>query len=96
MFWLFQSLPTEHARQAFVIRDKDRSGSLPALEFVALMKDIRGFKMSLYVQDNLLSVSEGRQREAAQEEGSAVLICYIIIRFYTYRTTLYVVQRHSV
>jgi len=55
----FQSLPTEHARQAFISRDKDRSGSLPALEFVGLMKDIRGFKMSPYVQDNLLSVSGG-------------------------------------
>lgn len=56
---LLQSLPTEHARQGFVGRDQDKSGAIPALEFVELMKKIRGFRMSSYVQDHLLSVAGG-------------------------------------
>ena len=56
---LLQSLPTEHARQAFVSRDKDNTGTIPALEFVDLMKTIRGFKMSDHVREHLLTVSVG-------------------------------------
>lgn len=56
---ILQSLPTEHARQAFTSRDIKRTGSIPALEFVELMKKTRGFRMSKYVQDNLLSVAAG-------------------------------------
>ena len=52
-----QSLPTEHARQAFAQVDSNHSGTIPALDFVSLMKTIRGFRMSEYVQDHLLSVS---------------------------------------
>ena len=52
-----QNLPTEHARQAFRLRDKDQTGTIPALEFVDLMTKIRGFRMSEHVQENLLSVS---------------------------------------
>jgi len=52
-----QSLPTEHARQAFELRDHDNRGTIPALDFVDLMKKIRGFRMSEHVQDHLLSVS---------------------------------------
>ena len=53
-----QNLPTEHARQAFRLRDKDQTGTIPALEFVELMTQIRGFRMSEHVQENLLSVSD--------------------------------------
>ena len=52
-----QNLPTEHARQAFRLRDKDQTGTIPALEFMDLMTKIRGFRMSEHVQENLLSVS---------------------------------------
>ena len=52
-----QNLPTEHARQAFRLRDKNVTGTIPALEFVDLMQEIRGFRMSEHVQENLLSVS---------------------------------------
>lgn len=54
-----QSLPTEHARQAFVRVDSNQNGTIPALDFVSLMKTIRGFKMSEYVQDHLVAVSYG-------------------------------------
>ncbi len=40
-------------------RDKENRGSIPAVEFVSLMEEIRGFKMSSYVKENLLSVSGG-------------------------------------
>ena len=53
-----QNLPTEHARQAFRLRDKDQTGTIPALEFVELMTQIRGFRMSEHVQENLLSVRD--------------------------------------
>ncbi len=59
-----QSLPTEHARQAFSSCDTDQDGSIRAEEYVKLMKTIRGFRLSPHVQDHLLSVSvfkeEGR------------------------------------
>ena len=54
-----QSLPTEHVRQAFVSQDKDNTGTIPALEFVDLMKTIRGFEMSDHVREHLLTVSVG-------------------------------------
>ena len=41
----------------FVSRDKQESGAIPAAEFVSLMGDIRGFRMSGYVREHLLSVS---------------------------------------
>ena len=48
-----QNLSTEHARQAFILRDKDQSGTIPATEFVDLMKKIRGFEMSDCVQNHV-------------------------------------------
>ena len=51
-----QSLPTEHARQAFSAADPDGVGNIPALEFVQLMMIIRWHCMSPYVQDHLLTV----------------------------------------
>jgi solute carrier family 25 aspartate/glutamate transporter 12/13 len=56
---LLQNLPTEHARQAFRIRDTDKTGKIPALEFVDLMVSIRGFRMSDHVKENLLTVAGG-------------------------------------
>lgn len=60
-FSLTKNLPTEHARQAFRLRDKDQSGTIPALEFVELMTLIRGFRMSDHIQENLLAVSPLQQ-----------------------------------
>ena len=58
LLWVwFQSLPTEHARQVFASRDKTQAGTIPAVEFVSLMEEIRGFRMSSYVREHLLSVS---------------------------------------
>ena len=54
-----QSLPTEHARQVFSSQDTTHSGCIPAMDFVELMKKIRGFRMSDHVQEHLLSVSDG-------------------------------------
>ena len=48
-----QNLSTEHARQAFRLRDKDQSGTIPAIEFVDLMTKIKGFRMSVHVQNHL-------------------------------------------
>jgi solute carrier family 25 aspartate/glutamate transporter 12/13 len=59
---LLQNLPTEHARQAFVSKDSDRTGSIPALEFVDLVRKIRKHKLSGYVNDNLLAVMRGEGR----------------------------------
>jgi solute carrier family 25 aspartate/glutamate transporter 12/13 len=56
---LLQSLPTEHARQVFSAADASDSGSIPALNFVELMMRIRKYRMSPYVQENLLSVAGG-------------------------------------
>ncbi|XP_064397887.1 electrogenic aspartate/glutamate antiporter SLC25A13, mitochondrial-like [Halichondria panicea] len=56
---LLQSLPTEHARQAFSSCDTDQDGSIRAEEYVKLMKTIRGFRLSPHVQDHLLSVAGG-------------------------------------
>ncbi|XP_065883416.1 electrogenic aspartate/glutamate antiporter SLC25A12, mitochondrial-like isoform X2 [Dysidea avara] len=56
---LLQSLPTEHARQAFISCDPEGSGSIPAVEFIKLMSKIREFRMSSYVKDHLLSVAGG-------------------------------------
>jgi solute carrier family 25 aspartate/glutamate transporter 12/13 len=56
---LLQSLPTEHARQVFSATDASGSGSIPALNFVELMMRIRKYRMSPYVQENLLSVAGG-------------------------------------
>ena len=53
-----QSLPTEHARQVFSAADSSKTGSIPALEFVEIMLKIRKYRMSVFVQDNLLSVSD--------------------------------------
>ena len=50
-------MPTEHAKQAFVNRDKEKTGSIPALEFVDLIRKIRQHKLSSYVDENLLAVS---------------------------------------
>lgn len=52
----YKNLPTEHARQAFRLRDTTITGKIPALEFVELMTSIRGFRMSEHVQENLLTV----------------------------------------
>ena len=38
-------------------KDSDRTGSIPALEFVDLVRKIRKHKLSGYVNDNLLAVS---------------------------------------
>ncbi len=52
-----QSLPTEHARQAFIKTVSEGEGSISAEEYVRLMKSIRGFRLSPHVQDHLLAVS---------------------------------------
>ena len=56
---LLQSVPTEHGRQAFSRLDPAKTGMIDALQFVQIMGQIRGFRMSPYVHDNLLSVAGG-------------------------------------
>jgi hypothetical protein len=43
----------------FSATDASGSGSIPALNFVELMMRIRKYRMSPYVQENLLSVAGG-------------------------------------
>ncbi len=60
-----QSLPTEHARQAFIqtASETETDGSIKAEEYVKLMKNIRGFRLSPHVQDHLLAVSTWTQTD---------------------------------
>jgi len=51
-------LSTENARQTFISCDPEGKGSIPAVDFIKLMGKIREFRMSSYVKDHLLSVSE--------------------------------------
>uniref|UniRef100_S4RL12 Calcium uptake protein 1, mitochondrial n=1 Tax=Petromyzon marinus TaxID=7757 RepID=S4RL12_PETMA len=52
-----QELQLEHARQAFALKDSNKSGTIPALDFNDIMLTIRPHMLSPFVEENLVSVS---------------------------------------
>lgn len=55
----FQELQLEHARQAFALKDKNKSGMITALDFSDIMATIRSHMLTSFVEENLVSVSIG-------------------------------------
>uniref|UniRef100_A0A3B1J2A6 Solute carrier family 25 member 12 n=2 Tax=Astyanax mexicanus TaxID=7994 RepID=A0A3B1J2A6_ASTMX len=54
-----QELQLEHARQAFVQKDKKNSGMISALDFSDIMATIRHHVLTPFVEENLVSVVGG-------------------------------------
>ncbi|KAI1899533.1 hypothetical protein AGOR_G00062770 [Albula goreensis] len=54
-----QELQLEHARQAFAMKDKNRSGSISALDFSDIMATIRHHMLTPFVEENLVSAAGG-------------------------------------
>lgn len=52
-----QELQLEHARQAFAQKDKNKSGTITALDFGDIMATIRHHMLTPFVEENLVSVS---------------------------------------
>lgn len=53
-----QELQLEHARQAFAQKDKNKSGTISAVDFSDIMATIRHHMLTLFVEENLVSVRE--------------------------------------
>ncbi|KAM4668177.1 electrogenic aspartate/glutamate antiporter SLC25A12, mitochondrial isoform 2-T10 [Amazona ochrocephala] len=54
-----QELQLEHARQAFVLKDKNKSGMITGLDFNDIMVTIRSHMLTPFVEENLVSVAGG-------------------------------------
>ncbi|KAG7331106.1 hypothetical protein KOW79_005075 [Hemibagrus wyckioides] len=54
-----QELQLEHARQAFAVKDKGKSGMISALDFSDIMSTIRHHVLTPFVEENLVSVVGG-------------------------------------
>ncbi|XP_064183242.1 calcium-binding mitochondrial carrier protein Aralar1 isoform X2 [Anguilla rostrata] len=54
-----QELQLEHARQAFMQKDKSRSGAISALDFSDIMATIRHHMLTPFVEENLVSAAGG-------------------------------------
>uniref|UniRef100_A0A3B3D2M3 Solute carrier family 25 member 12 n=1 Tax=Oryzias melastigma TaxID=30732 RepID=A0A3B3D2M3_ORYME len=54
-----QELQLEHARQAFALKDKNKSGTITALDFSDIMATIRQHMLTPFVQENLVSAAGG-------------------------------------
>ncbi|XP_027020235.2 calcium-binding mitochondrial carrier protein Aralar1 [Tachysurus fulvidraco] len=54
-----QELQLEHARQAFALKDKGKSGMISALDFSDIMSTIRHHVLTPFVEENLVSVVGG-------------------------------------
>ncbi|KAI5107193.1 calcium-binding mitochondrial carrier protein Aralar1 [Silurus meridionalis] len=54
-----QELQLEHARQAFAMKDKGKSGMISALDFSDIMSTIRHHMLTPFVEENLVSVVGG-------------------------------------
>lgn len=68
---LLQELQFEHARQAFAQKDKNKSGTITALDFSDIMATIRHHMLTPFVEENLVSVS--------RMERSILVINYLMI-----------------
>ncbi|CAB1441713.1 unnamed protein product [Pleuronectes platessa] len=54
-----QELQLEHARQAFAQKDKNKSGTITALDFSDIMATIRHHMLTPFVEENLVSAAGG-------------------------------------
>ncbi|XP_040297692.1 calcium-binding mitochondrial carrier protein Aralar1 [Bufo bufo] len=54
-----QELQLEHARQAFALKDKNKSGMITALDFSDIMATIRSHMLTSFVEENLVSAAGG-------------------------------------
>uniref|UniRef100_A0A674CPA4 Solute carrier family 25 member 12 n=1 Tax=Salmo trutta TaxID=8032 RepID=A0A674CPA4_SALTR len=54
-----QELQLEHARQAFAQKDKNKSGTISAVDFSDIMATIRHHMLTLFVEENLVSAARG-------------------------------------
>uniref|UniRef100_A0A7N6AFW4 EF-hand domain-containing protein n=1 Tax=Anabas testudineus TaxID=64144 RepID=A0A7N6AFW4_ANATE len=54
-----QELQLEHARQAFAQKDKNKSGTITALDFSDIMSTIRHHMLTPFVEENLVSAAGG-------------------------------------
>ncbi|XP_010885386.1 calcium-binding mitochondrial carrier protein Aralar1 isoform X1 [Esox lucius] len=54
-----QELQLEHARQAFAQKDKDKSGTISAMDFSDIMATIRHHVLTPFVEENLVSAAGG-------------------------------------
>ncbi|KAM4697529.1 electrogenic aspartate/glutamate antiporter SLC25A12, mitochondrial [Rhinophrynus dorsalis] len=54
-----QELQLEHARQAFALKDKSKSGMITALDFSDIMVTIRSHMLTPFVEENLVSAAGG-------------------------------------
>ncbi|NXI73638.1 CMC1 protein, partial [Anseranas semipalmata] len=54
-----QELQSEHARQAFALKDKNKSGMITGLDFSDIMVTLRSHMLTPFVEENLVSVTGG-------------------------------------
>eukprot|EP00073_Rattus_norvegicus_P035307 XP_008760194.1 PREDICTED: calcium-binding mitochondrial carrier protein Aralar1 isoform X1 [Rattus norvegicus] len=54
-----QELQLEHARQAFALKDKSKSGMISGLDFSDVMVTIRSHMLTPFVEENLVSAAGG-------------------------------------
>ncbi|NXL57448.1 CMC1 protein, partial [Chordeiles acutipennis] len=54
-----QELQSEHARQAFSLKDKNKSGMITGLDFNDIMVTLRSHMLTPFVEENLVSVAGG-------------------------------------
>ncbi|NXU53121.1 CMC1 protein, partial [Turnix velox] len=54
-----EELQSEHARQAFAMKDKNKSGMITGLDFNDIMVTLRSHMLTPFVEENLVSVAGG-------------------------------------
>uniref|UniRef100_A0A8C3KQT8 Solute carrier family 25 member 12 n=1 Tax=Calidris pygmaea TaxID=425635 RepID=A0A8C3KQT8_9CHAR len=54
-----EELQSEHARQAFALKDKNKSGMITGLDFNDIMVTLRSHMLTPFVEENLVSVAGG-------------------------------------
>ncbi|NWQ90367.1 CMC1 protein, partial [Burhinus bistriatus] len=54
-----EELQSEHARQAFALKDKNKSGVITGLDFNDIMVTLRSHMLTPFVEENLVSVAGG-------------------------------------
>lgn len=59
----------EHARQAFALKDKGKSGMISAVDFSDIMSTIRHHVLTPFVEENLVSVSNRCVMHMIQSSG---------------------------
>ncbi|GCB73240.1 hypothetical protein scyTo_0006687 [Scyliorhinus torazame] len=55
----YEELQQEHARQAFMQRDKDKSGSISVMDFKEIMVTVRPHMLTQFVEQSLVTAAGG-------------------------------------